>query len=72
MVNRTTFIIAHRVQTAMDADLILLLDKGRIIERGVHEDLLEKDGLYRRIFDLQARIEDELQQEIDEAQAVGA
>ncbi|HJS28560.1 MAG TPA: ABC transporter ATP-binding protein [Anaerolineales bacterium] len=71
MIGRTTFIIAHRVQTAMDADLILLLDKGRIIERGTHEELYEKGGLYRRIFDLQALIEDELQAELEAAQAVG-
>ncbi|MDX1435528.1 MAG: ABC transporter ATP-binding protein [Anaerolineales bacterium] len=69
MVNRTTFLIAHRVQTAMSADMILVLDKGRIVERGSHEQLIEDNGVYKRIFDLQARIEDELQEEIAAAQS---
>jgi ATP-binding cassette, subfamily B, bacterial len=68
MVDRTTFVIAHRVQTAMDANLILVLDKGHIVERGVHEELLAQKGIYHRIYELQARIEDELQQEIESVQ----
>lgn len=71
MVDRTTFLIAHRVQTAMAADLILVLDKGRIVERGTHDELITQDGVYKRIFDLQARIEDELQEEIEAAQVAG-
>jgi len=62
--NRTTFIIAHRVQTVMNADLILVLDQGRIVQRGTHEELVAEDGFYQRIFDLQARIENELEREI--------
>ena len=50
----------------MNADLILVLDTGRIATRGTHETLLVQDGLYRRIYDLQARIEDEIAQEVDE------
>ncbi|NNM32147.1 MAG: ABC transporter ATP-binding protein [Gemmatimonadetes bacterium] len=44
--NRTAFIISHRVTAVMDADLILVLSEGRIVERGVHADLLAKEGTY--------------------------
>jgi ATP-binding cassette subfamily B protein len=64
MVGRTTFIIAHRVQSVMNANQILVLDKGKIVQRGTHEELLAMPGFYRQIYDLQARIEDELQQEL--------
>jgi ATP-binding cassette subfamily B protein len=64
MAGRTTFIIAHRIQSVMDADQILVLDKGRIVQRGTHEELLVQDGFYRRVFDLQARIETELAAEL--------
>ncbi|MEJ2600194.1 MAG: ABC transporter ATP-binding protein [Anaerolineales bacterium] len=62
--DRTTFIIAHRIQSVMDADLILVMDKGRIIQHGTHADLLREDGIYRQIFDIQTRIESELEEEI--------
>ena len=64
MQGRTTFIIAHRVQSVMSADLILVLDSGRILERGTHHELMARGGVYRRIYDMQARIGDELEQEI--------
>jgi ATP-binding cassette subfamily B protein len=64
MEGRTTFIIAHRIQSLMKADLILVFDKGRIVERGTHASLLATGGMYRRIFDLQTRIESELEEEI--------
>jgi ATP-binding cassette subfamily B protein len=67
MQGRTTFIIAHRIQSLMDADLILVLDHGRIVERGRHEDLLAQDGIYRRIYNMQARIEVELGKELAQA-----
>ena len=50
---RTTFVIAHRLSTIRDADKILVLERGRIVERGTHDDLLARDGYYRRIHDLQ-------------------
>ena len=52
---RTTFVIAHRLSTVRKADLILALDEGEIVERGTHEELLERDGFYRSIYDLQLR-----------------
>jgi ATP-binding cassette subfamily B protein len=53
---RTTFIIAHRIQTVMQADKILVLDKGRIVQQGSHRELVAQDGIYRRIYELQAQI----------------
>ena len=64
MQNRTTFIIAHRVQSVMNADLILVLDQGRIVQRGTHEGLMTQEGIYRRIYEMQARVEIELEREI--------
>jgi ATP-binding cassette subfamily B protein len=57
---RTTFIIAHRIQTVMQADKILVLDKGRIIQQGTHRELLGQEGIYRQIYNLQARVETEV------------
>jgi ATP-binding cassette subfamily B protein len=67
MQGRTTFIIAHRIQSVMDADLILVMNKGRIVQRGAHETLMREEGLYRRIYDAQTRIEQELEQDIRRA-----
>ena len=64
MENRTTFIIAHRIQSVMDADLILVFDKGEIVQMGSHDDLIHQSGMYRQIFDIQTRIEVELEKEI--------
>ena len=55
---RTTLVIAHRLSTVRRADLILVLDDGEIVERGEHEELLERNGLYRSIYDLQLRPQD--------------
>ena len=65
MHGRTTFIIAHRIQSVMNADLILVLDHGRIIQRGTHEQLVAQPGTYRRIYDAQTRIEQELEEEMN-------
>ena len=67
MKDRTTFIIAHRIQSVANADLILVMDKGRIIQKGVHGDLVNQEGVYRQIFNIQTRIEDELEKEIANA-----
>ena len=67
MENRTTFIIAHRIQSVAKADLILVLDKGSIIQQGTHEELIAQDGVYKKIFDIQTQIEAELEEEISGA-----
>ena len=55
---RTTFVIAHRLSTVRRADLILVLEDGEIVERGTHDALVERDGFYRRIYDMQLRPQD--------------
>lgn len=67
MQSRTTFVIAHRIQSVMEADLILVLDHGRIVQRGTHQELVAQPGIYQQTYDLQARIEAELEQEIASA-----
>jgi ATP-binding cassette subfamily B protein len=64
MRGRTTFIIAHRIQSVMIADLILVLDKGRIVQMGTHQELVTQPGIYRDIYDLQTRIEAEVKKEV--------
>ncbi len=67
MENRTSFVIAHRIQTIMDADLILVMEDGHIVQRGQHQSLVRQDGIYRKIFDIQTRIETELKVELSSA-----
>ena len=59
MAGRTTFVIAQRLSTVRHADLILVLDQGKIVQRGTHLELLAQEGLYRRIYDLQLRDQEE-------------
>ena len=56
MEGRTSFIIAHRLSTIQDADLILVMNDGRIIERGTHSELLEKNGFYAKLYNSQFAI----------------
>ena len=70
MQGRSTFIIAHRIQSVMNADLILVLDQGAIVQRGTHDELMAQGGIYRQIYDVQARIEDELEKEIGQTSEV--
>lgn len=60
MKDRTTFVIAHRLSTIRNADKILVLDKGKIVEIGSHRELYEKNGIYRKLYDLQFPEEKEL------------
>ncbi|MBE2239208.1 MAG: ABC transporter ATP-binding protein [Caldilineaceae bacterium] len=63
MRNRTTFIIAQRMVTLKNADCIYVLDGGRIAQHGTHEELLREDGLYRTIYDLQLKAQEEYMRE---------
>ena len=65
MIGRTTFVIAHRLTTVHKADEILVLKGGEIAERGSHYDLLERAGLYRDIYDLQLRPQEEVMLDFD-------
>ena len=59
MRNRTTFVVAHRLSTIKEADLILVLNEGVIEESGTHADLVAGNGLYRRLYDAQSFIPEE-------------
>ena len=56
MKGRTTFVIAHRLSTIRKADQILVVEDGRIVEQGNHDDLIAKEGRYHQLFTYQARI----------------
>jgi ATP-binding cassette subfamily B protein len=60
MRSRTTFVIAQRLSTVRDADKILVLEEGRIAQRGTHEQLIKEPGIYREIYELQLKGQDEL------------
>jgi ATP-binding cassette subfamily B protein len=62
MEGRTTFVIAQRLSTVRRADMILVMDQGRIVERGTHNELLAQEGLYREIYDLQLRAQEGLEE----------
>ena len=64
MVGRTTFIIAHRIQSLINADQILVFKEGEIIQRGDHKDLIQESGFYKHVFELQNKIEAELEEEL--------
>lgn len=61
----TTFIISHRINTMAEADKILVIYDGRIVQRGNHEELIKEEGLYKRIWRIQNELEVELSQELD-------
>jgi ATP-binding cassette subfamily B protein len=56
----TTFIISHRITTLSEADLILVLDKGRLVQSGTHDELIKQPGIYQRVWTLQSMMDEEL------------
>ena len=76
MQGRTTFVVASRLRTIKNADQILVLEKGSIVERGTHETLLARDGLYAQLYDVQLREQEEFEARVltstlDRKEAVG-
>lgn len=67
MATRTTFLIAHRIQSVMNADLVLVMENGRIVQRGTHDSLIQVPGTYLRTYNLQSQIEDELEADLSAA-----
>jgi len=57
MAGRTSIVIAHRLSTILAADLILVMDRGKIVERGTHDELLTLDGLYAQLYETQFKRE---------------
>jgi ATP-binding cassette subfamily B protein len=60
----TTFMISHRLTTLAGADLILVLDEGKLVQAGTHGELLQQEGLYRKVWSIQNSLEDEMKQNI--------
>ncbi len=58
MKNRTTFVIAHRLSTVRNADYIIVLDKGKIVEEGAHNILYQNNGLYKKLYDMQFKLDE--------------
>ena len=58
----TTFIISHRISTVQDADLILVLDNGKIVQEGTHETLIKEDGVYKRVYNIQSSFKDNVKE----------
>ena len=55
MVGRTSFVIAHRLSTIKNADRIMVLEKGQLVEQGTHDELMEMNGLYAHLYQIQYR-----------------
>lgn len=64
--DKTSIIIAHRITSIQDCDRIIVLDKGKVIESGTHNELIANNGFYKKIYDIQVSIEDEINEELAE------
>ncbi len=62
--DKTTFIVTHRINTVKDCDLILVFSKGRIVEKGTHDELLLTDGFYKKIYDIQTYLDEDIKSDI--------
>ncbi|WFA10394.1 ABC transporter ATP-binding protein [Tissierella sp. Yu-01] len=59
----TTIIISHRISTVSEADKIIVIDKGKIVQSGTHKDLINEEGLYKRVYNIQSSFEDDIEME---------
>ena len=64
MEGKTSIVIAHRLATVRRADVIFVIDRGRVVEQGSHDELLERDGLYSRLYELQFQGEESSDREL--------
>lgn len=64
MENRTSIIIAHRITSIRKANKIIVLDEGEIVQQGTHDELIKIDGIYKSIFTIQSKIEEEIEREV--------
>ncbi len=62
--DKTTFVIAHRITSVQECDRIIVLEKGKVVESGSHEELIKNNGFYKKIFDIQVLIEDEINEDL--------
>jgi ATP-binding cassette subfamily B protein len=67
----TTLLISHRAVTLMQADCIMVLDGGKIVQMGTHNQLMQEDGLYRRVFRIQMDLEETIHQQSSAEAAAG-
>ncbi|MFI5212038.1 MAG: ABC transporter ATP-binding protein, partial [Ignavibacteria bacterium] len=68
--DKTTIVIAHRVTSVQECNRIIVLEKGKVIEQGTHEELIENKGFYKKIYDIQVSIEDEINFDIGQTSNV--
>jgi ATP-binding cassette subfamily B protein len=69
MKDATCIMISHRISTLMEADQIIVMGRGKILERGTHQELLAQQGIYKKIYDLQLECETETETEVNQGEA---
>ena len=57
----TTIIISHRISTVSEADMIIVMDRGKIVQKGTHNELINTEGLYKRVYEIQSSLDEDLE-----------